>query len=591
MWFKNSNDRPSAGENEIESARSTTLNPDAKEAEEAMTQHDARSLEDEVPTEDAQAGVQGIEAITLSWSRSSLIVVYLSMFSLYMVNAFRQSITGNLYAYITSDFSQHSLIPVISIVTGVMGAACNMPIAKMLNLWDRAHGFIFLMVLSIIGTILSATCKNIAVYCAGEVFSTVGFTGMIYAVDVLTADTSKVSHRGMAFAFTSSPYIVTAFAGPKAAEKFNDINWRWGYGCWAILVPFVAAPLYICMQLGKRDAKKKGIWVERKSGRTFYQSLIYYLIEFDVLGVVLLAGGLVVFLLPFSIATSVKDEWRSGSIIAMLVVGFVILIVFALVERFVAPKPFVPFRLLTSRTVVGACLIDLTYQIAYYCWNSYFTSYLQVVYGLSVSTAGYITGIFDIVSAFWLLGVGYLMYKTARFRWLLLIAVPMYILFVGLLIYFRRPGTNIGYIVMCEIFIALSGGTMILCQQVAVTSVSAHNDVAAILAVLSLFGNVGGAIGNSISGAVWTNTLPQSLKRLLPDSAKADWQTIYDDITVQLSYPMGSAVRTAIIDAYADTQTKMIIAGTAVMALSLIWMLLVRDIKLTDVKQVKGLLF
>lgn len=91
------------------------------------------------------------------------------MFLLYFVNAFQSSITGNLSAYIVSDFSAHSLIPTIGIVSNVMSAATYMPLAKALNLWDRSYGFAFMTVLSTIGLILSATCKNIYVYCASQV--------------------------------------------------------------------------------------------------------------------------------------------------------------------------------------------------------------------------------------------------------------------------------------------------------------------------------------------------------------------------------------------------------------------------------------
>lgn len=216
---------------------------------------------------------------------------------------------------------------------------------------------------------------------------------------------------------------------------------------------------------------------------------------------------------------------------------------------------------------------------------------MQVVYGTSLSSAGYISGIFDVVSGVWLIGVGFLIRVTGRYKWLLQIAIPLYIFFVGMLIYFRTPNTSLGYIIMCEIFISLAGGTIIIAQQIAIMAVADHNDVAAVLAILGLFGYMGGAVGNSISGAIWTNTLPKALQSYLPDDAKADWQTIYDDLTVQLSYPRGSAVRDAIIEAYALGQQRMLIAGTCIMALALIWVFMLKNIKITDIEQVKGLLF
>ncbi|KAL0257650.1 hypothetical protein SLS55_006813 [Diplodia seriata] len=577
------------------SVNSSEATPNTKNAAaddiELAQQRTADLPPSEKPEETAQGGVKEIEAITLSWSKTHVLVAYSCMWALYFTNAFQASITSNLSAYITSGFESHSLIPVISIVSNVMSGAAYLPIAKLLDVWGRPVGFSFMTMIAVLGMILSATCHDIETYCAAQVFYSVGFTGMIFAVDVITADTSSMRDRGLAFAFTSSPYIITAFAGPKAAENFYDDNWRWAYGCWAIVLPCVAFPLWFVLWSNTRKAKKNGLIVRTPSGRTWFQSIWFYIVEFDLAGVILIAAGLVLFLLPFSLAESAEQEWRTAHIIVMLVIGVACLIGFAVFERWVAPKPFIPYSLLLSRNIMGACLLDATYQIAYYCWNSYFTSYLQVVYNQSLATAGYISGIFDVVSGVWLLGVGFLIRYTGRYKWLLQIAVPMYILFVGLLIYFRRPETGIGYIIMVEIFISLAGGTMIIGQQVAIMAVADHNDVAAVLAILGLFGYMGGAVGNSISGGIWTNTLPKALQEFLPADTVDQWETIYDDLTVQLSYPMGSATRDAIIKAYALAQQRMLIAGTAIMALALIWVFMLKNIKVSDLEQVKGMLF
>ncbi|KAK2737141.1 hypothetical protein FQN55_001257 [Onygenales sp. PD_40] len=547
---------------------------------------------DKLPDEKAQNGVMQAEAMTLIWTKKSLALAYILMWCVYCVNAFQNSITGNLSAYVTSGFESHSLIPVISIVSSAMSSATYMPLAKILNLWDRSVGFLLMTVIATIGLILSATCHNIATYCAAQVFYSVGFAGIIFSIDVITIDTSTLRDRGLAFAFTSSPYIITAFAGPAAAEHFYESNWRWGYGCFAIVLPVVATPMFVLLRYNRHKAEKAGLLPERESsGRTWIQSIIFYVIEFDLLGVFLLAAGLVLFLLPFSIAGSAEDDWRSGHIIAMLVVGIVCLIAFALVERFVAPVPFLPWRILMSRTVIGACLVDACYMIAYYCWFGYYSSYLQVVYGTSITISGYIINIFDVVSGVWLLCVGLLIRKTGRFRWLLFFAVPLYILGEGLMIYFRNPSWSVGYSVMCQIFIAFAGGTMIICQQVAVLSATDHNNAASALAFLNVFGTMGGAIGSSISGAIWTHSLPGALQRLLPKSELPNWESIYESLDVQLSYERGTVVRDAISYAYADAQSKMLIAGTVIVALSLIWMFVIRDIKLTNSTQTKGVLF
>lgn len=105
---------------------------------------------------------------------------------------------------------------------------------------------------------------------------------MIFCVDVITADTSTLRDRGLAYAFTSSPYIISAFAGSKASEGFYDTNWRWAYGAFCIILPVVAFPLFFLLRWNLHLAKKSGLWKKKESsGRAFMQSVWHYVIMFD----------------------------------------------------------------------------------------------------------------------------------------------------------------------------------------------------------------------------------------------------------------------------------------------------------------------
>lgn len=111
------------------------------------------------------------------------------------------------------------------------------------------------------------------------------------------------------------------------------------------------------------------------------------------------------------------------------------------------------------------------------------------------------------------------------------------------------------------------------------------------LALLSTFGNIGGAVGSSVSGAIWTNTLPVKLRLYLPDELKDQWETIYEDLEEQLKYPVGSAARTAIQSAYAVAQRNMMIAGTAIMGLAIVAVAIMRNIKVQNNKDLNKVLF
>jgi hypothetical protein len=62
-----------------------------------------------------------------------------------------------------------------------------------------------------------------------------------------------------------------------------------------------------------------------------------------------------------------------------------------------------------------------------------------------------------------------------------------------------------------------------------------------------------------------TGIFPHRLRNFLPEATKPEWRTIYEDLTVQLSYPVGSPTRVAIQDAYGVTQRYMLIASTTLL--------------------------
>lgn len=134
------------------------------------------------------------------------------------------------------------------------------------------------------GLILMAACRNVETYAAGQVFYWVGFNGIDFVLDVFIADTSSLKNRALMFAFSTSPYIATTFAGPAAAQSFLATSgWPWGYGTFAIVVPAISVPFLSVFWYNQRLAKQQGIIVKSRaaSDRTFLQSIRHHFIEFD----------------------------------------------------------------------------------------------------------------------------------------------------------------------------------------------------------------------------------------------------------------------------------------------------------------------
>ncbi|KAL3477039.1 major facilitator superfamily domain-containing protein [Aspergillus californicus] len=543
--------------------------------------------------DDAQLGVRKIEAVTQTWSKNSVYVILVLIWFLTLVNNMKSSMVASLVPYATSDFLGHSLLTVITVVASSMAGAVYIPMAKALDLFGRAEGFLVMLLFCLIGLVLLAASNNIATYCAGQVFYQVGFGGLGYSWDVLAADVTDLRNRGLAFAFTSSPALISAFAGSKAAAEFLEhVTWRWGYGIWAIIMPFFALPIYGALAYNLKQAEKRGVLVREKRVWNFnLQTVWWAVLEFDLAGVFLFAAGMVIFLLPFTLASTAPDGWQTGYIIAMIIVGFLLFVFFVVYEIHLAPVPFLDYKSLSDRTVLGACLLDMTYQISYYCYATYLTSFLQVVYELDVATAGYVSNTFSVVSFVFLFIAGWLIRATGRFKWILWCCVPLYIFGLGLMIHFRQPGGYIGYIVMCEIFFSVAGSVITLCVQLAVLASVDHQHVAAVLSLLFVMGSIGDSIGSAISGAIWTNTFRAQLAKNLPASAMPNLNLIYESLPTQLGYAVGSPVRDIINDAYGYAQIRMLAAGTAFMVLGFIWVGMMRNLNVKTMSQTKGNVF
>lgn len=155
------------------------------------------------------------------------------------------------------------------------------------------------------------------------------------------------------------------------------------------------------------------------------------------------------------------------------------------------------------------------------------------------------------------------------------------------MIHFRGPHHNIGYVIMCQIFIAFGGGGLVICEDMAVMAAAPHAGVASMLALIALFSSVGGGIGSAIAGAIYTNKFPAALNRALPGNATLNAE-LYGSLVVQLEYPFGSPERDAVIYAYGDAMYYLTIAATVFLVPCFAFIAVWKDFKVKELRQVKG---
>ncbi|KAH0035365.1 MFS general substrate transporter, partial [Aureobasidium melanogenum] len=528
-------------------------------------------LEEDGVSPEVQHGVQIAQAINQVWSREHLIAAYIIIWVINFIQGFGSGITG--------------------IISSLISGLWKLPYAKILDVWGRPQGFALMVASTVLGFVMMAGCNNVTTYCAAQVFYQLGYSAIDFTITIFVADTSSLRNRAWWIAYTASPWLINTWCyGPATKSVLDTIGFRWGFGIWAIIYPIVCAPLFWLMWQNMKKAEKQGLIPKYDSGRTWEQSVYYYAVQFDVIAILLIATGLSLFLLSFSLYSYQAEQWKSPMIICFLVFGIILMFTFSFWEAKVAPVTFIPWHLMKDRTVIFTFAMVAAIYSGYNIWYDYFYSMLIVVFNTSVRDATYILNIYTIGATFWCLVVGVVIRYNGRLKWIALyFGLPVNLLGVGLLIYFRHPDTNIGFIVMCQIFIAFGGGTLVICEQMTVMAISAQQNIPAILAFEFMIANIGSSIGSAIAAAMWTGLFPTNLAEYLPASALPDLQSIYGDLTIQSSYAVGSPERDGINKAYGETQKLMCVASTCLYATIILWVSLWREINVKGMKQTKGL--
>ena len=188
----------------------------------------------------------------------------------------------NLTQYVYGTFEAAPQVTTAYITSTIIGGVLKLPLGKTLNLWGRAEGLLISVAIYVVGIIILAACNGPNAFAAGYVFYWVGYYFIYLILEIFIADTTGLRNRAWAFAFSTTPFICTAFTAPLAVTSFIETSgWRWGFGVFAIVQPCVFVPLGLIFKYYEKKARKLGIYHKEPSGRTVMQSIIHYIHEFD----------------------------------------------------------------------------------------------------------------------------------------------------------------------------------------------------------------------------------------------------------------------------------------------------------------------
>ncbi|KUI54240.1 Siderophore iron transporter 3 [Cytospora mali] len=500
--------------------------------------------------------------------------------------ALDQGITSTIFTTMASStFGQHSSLAAVSTASQIVRAIAKPFIGKLADITSRPTTYVVILVFYFVGFVVAASSSTFAAYTVGICFTSVGKSGLDLLSDIIVGDLTPLEWRGFFGALLSVPFVITVPVNGFIAEGFVD-NWRWGLGMFAIMVPVLLCPAIFTLYAMQRRGEKMGMVTMAGSkqqrtgaagdagaqtGAAHWAKLLYQgLIDIDILGLILLGVSFALLLLPLTLAEDADGGWQNASIIAMLVVGFVLLIAFVLFEIYIAPKPLMTKSVRNNRAFIAAVVVFTFNQTASSVRNTYYSSYIYIIKEWTTYQWTIFLGITTMGLS--LLGpfVGLIQRRTHRYKTMMVFGAVARMLGYGILINGATGSMtqDTGRLVAAQLIFCL-GSFNVVGARVGSQAAVPHEDMATVIALLALWSTLGSSVGSAISSAIWTNEmLDRMYKEMIP--AGADEKTIkklYGSIKkLRSGYDFDDPIRQAAIRAYSAINGHIAIAALVLAA-------------------------
>lgn len=545
---------------------------------------------DKVSEDTKSPGVLRMEAIHSVMTRWDRVFIFFGVFLI----AYAYGLDGTLrYAYqptATADFGKHSLNASINVIRAVIAAAAQPTSAKIADVFGRVELICASVVFYVVGTIVEASAKNIETFAGGSVIYQVGYTMIIFLVEVIIADITSTRSRLLFSYIPALPFIINTWvSGDISQAVLEATTWRWGIGMWTIIYTVCSLPLIISLSVVGRRAKNRGLLANHKSLYSqlgfskFFVDLFWRL---DVVGIILVIAVFALILVPLTLAGGFvsQSKWKSAEIIAPLVVGVCTIPAFVLWE-FWCPHPLVPFRLMKNRAVWGPLGIACFLNFAWYLQGDYLYTVCVVAFDFSIKSATRITSFYSFFSVITGFILGFIVYYVRRLKIFIVFGTCLFMVAFGLLIRFRGDahGSSRAGIIGAQIVLGIAGGMFPYPAQASLQAYLKHEHLAVMTGIYLALYNVGSALGNAVSGAIWTQVLPSQLSQNLAGINDTLAMEAYaNPFEVAATYPVGTPERDAIIESYKHAQRILTIVGICLCAPLIFFAFTLRNPKLTD---------
>ncbi|KKB09186.1 MDR family MFS transporter [Devosia chinhatensis] len=409
------------------------------------------------------------------------------------------------------------------------------------------------IVIFLVGAVLSAMASSMTFLIIARAIQGLGGGGLMVVAMTVVADIIPPRQRGKVQGLFGAVFGVATVIGPLAGGFIVEhLSWQWIF---LINLPLgILALAVIAVALKPRAERVKH--------------------SIDYSGFVLLSSGLTAFVLATSLGGNTWP-WFSVQIVGLILFALATLAAFLWVEAR-APEPVLPLSLFRNNTFAVTSAVGFLVGMAMFGSITFLPMYLQLAKGISPTDSALqlVPMMVGLIGASML--SGFIMTRTGRYRFLPILST--FVLVIGLVLLANMQLDTPATLVALYMFLVGAGIGPVNSVSVTATQNAVPREVVGTAtAGTTLFRQIGGSIGVSVFGAIFSSGLAARLGNIMPAGGGTG------SFSPQAVATLPEPVRNLVLEAFASALHPVFYtaAGAAILAFGLSFLLEERTLATT----------
>ncbi|PYI12022.1 MFS general substrate transporter [Aspergillus sclerotiicarbonarius CBS 121057] len=406
---------------------------------------------------------------------------------------------------------------------------------RLSDIWSRKYVLFVGFGITFIGLLASSLVQTTTQLIVFRAFTGIGGGGLMSVAQTIVSDVVPLRERGKYQGILGAVVAIGNGIGPViggALASISHDSWRWIF---RLMLPLTAiATLAVLFFMPLR--KVTGEWRAKLKAVDFF-------------GALLALGGTALLMLGLTWGGG-EYPWKSAHVIATIVVGFAVCVVFVVWQWKGTPYPLVPMHIFKSRIVNGACLTMFING-----WNLvvqlyYIPTFYELVFDYSTTKAAAMLLPITLMQTLSSTVSGLIVHWIGRYREPILFGWIVWAVGLSLISTLDKTsslGKQIGY----GILTGIGAGNTLQPALIAVQAGVERHDMAIVTSFRNFIRNLGGTLGLAIAGTIITNLISTTITTLnLTPAEKQSFLSSPTNYLSKLSTDEAEKARALLIPAY-----------------------------------------